>query len=127
MSNDDFDLEKLLGDGGGSGSQMVRQSEAHQQVVAKLVQSDKRSEIIEYLMRTVFDNRLEMMLFREWVSWCVDFNVPLEDCLYYVAARPSVGGLAREQLVKAVTPFARGFHTGDDSGKRQKDDNRLSP
>lgn len=75
--------------------------------------------LTELLMRTVFFDRRERLKFLEWVEWDIDFKVPLDDCVRYVASAPSEGGLARKELIEIMTSFSyRQFNHGNTKQNR---------
>jgi len=81
---------------------MVRAQAKGDQAYKYLIESQEKSHLMEFLMRTIFDNREELIIFIDYVSWCDDFGISLENARRYVAARPAVDGLGRKQLVEAI-------------------------
>lgn len=111
MEDRDETLKRLLGGDEDEERQhheaeaMVRQQQQSHQAYKYLIETSDKTGLNELLMRTVFCNKEEMVLFIDYVSWCLDFNISLDNAVRYAAARPAIDGYARRQLVEALNTF----------------------
>ena len=134
MGNDTEDvLEQFVSGGGSEGDgkdnaekqAMIRSQGQGDKAYRYLVDSQEKLELMDYLMRTIFANREEMLLFIDYVSWCKDFTIPLDVAKCYVASRPAVDGVARRQLVEALNTFRWMGSGSSHSSGSQKDTKKL--
>lgn len=125
---DEDKLEKIFGGEGsedrptGESQAMIRQQQQSNEMAKYLIATDDKMKLNDLLMRTMFASREEMLLFNDYVAWCEDFGIPLDNAIRYAAARPSVGGVSRNQLVEALTVFKQYDHRrqSDGAGKKEK-------
>lgn len=117
-------------DGGkpsGEAQAMIRSQGQGSHMAKYLVDTNDRTQLMELLMRTVFHNREEMLLFNDYVAWCEDFGISLEHATRYAAARPSVGGIGRNQLVDALTTLKNLSGSPTKHGSNGEKDSRKLP
>ena len=124
------DLEKHFGESSdkdkAEAQAMIRSQARDNQIAKYLIDTQDKTQLMDMLMRTVFASREELLIFNDYVAWCDDFNVSMDNARRYVAARPAVDGLARRQLVEALTYITQGLdHRGRKSSYDQKDAKKL--
>ena len=88
---------------GDNANAMVRAQAKGEQAYHYLIESLEKSALMEFLMRTVFDSREEMLLFIDYVSWCDDFGLSKETARRFVASLPAIRGVGRKQLVQVLS------------------------
>lgn len=78
--------------------------------------------LVDLMARANFYSRQERINFLDWVDWCNEFDVPLDNCIWWLASSRSEGGRSTEQLIEAMTSFNhRTFNYGNN-----KNNNRQS-
>lgn len=61
--------------------------------------------LTDLIARTHFFNHKERIAFLDYIDWCVEFQVPLDNAIRYVASARSEGGQSISQLIDAMTTF----------------------
>ena len=105
---------------------MIRQQTQGDKPYRYLIDSNEKSQLMDFLMRTVFASREELLIFNDYVAWCDDFGISFDNARRYVAARPAVEGLARKELVEALNTF-RWFEAGKKGQSGDGKDKRKLP
>jgi len=75
--------------------------------------------LTDLIARTHFFNHKERIAFLDYVDWCVEFEVPLDNGIRYLVSARSEGGEGVRQLIDAMTTFNHRQYSYGYKGKGQ--------